>query len=244
MTENFVKYTFGIVSIIGIFLMPIVADASTISPVSGNGINITVTFSGNSQSAAGQTGSDNQVSFFNAGTNAFIGYTTSAGSYTIPTQTAGTIVDAVFYDNTETEHGAYCGDNGTVTGSTNLTNCLSAANSPGYDESDPGMSWTISYLFPLPYVPPGLVFFSSTTDQNSETELSNSVTSTISSVWPIAMVAVAIPLSFYIAESVIQIFRLRDGKKVKGKITRLTAAVDRRRQKSIRKMWKDDAENS
>lgn len=84
-----------------------------------------------------------------------------------------------------------------------------------------------------------LTFFGTSTRENAVASVGSSVSGSVSSIWPIIVVVIAIPLAFYILESIIQLMAMDRGKSVKN-VKALTAWIDRRRQARIRKMWSDD----
>jgi len=88
----------------------------------------------------------------------------------------------------------------------------------------------------------GVPALGSFTKTSSVLNLATSMQTSLDSVWFTTAIALALPLAFYVIESIIQLMRLDAGKPTKG-ITNLTAWIDRRRQGKIRRMWQEDAEN-
>lgn len=136
------KYAIGIGSIVGIFLTPLLVDASTLSPATGSNGSVVTSF----------TGGDNHVTWF-ASNGSYLGQSSSAGSVSLGSLSVGTVVNFVFYNTNNTQHGSYCGE-ATVNSNTTYANCTSNGN-------DVTFTWqgtTVSYTF-ISSAPPTLALF-------------------------------------------------------------------------------------
>lgn len=61
-------------------------------------------------------------------------------------------------------------------------------------------------------------------------------------IYTFFIVALALPLAIYIVHSVLDLFMLHHGRRVK-KITKLTAYLDRRSQAAVRRKWQADLDS-
>jgi len=136
MTHILIKYAIGISSVVGIFLMPLIADASSgITPTTGSNGDVTVTVSSPQTAACWYHPDGSLISCMSQYESPKLVHLGSLS--------AGTIIDFTIFDNNNLSNPYYCGFMTHPSFPANFTNCTVGNNFSG------ASGIIASYLFPL-----------------------------------------------------------------------------------------------